>query len=138
MAAEALGSVGITLEIKDVESQGEMYKAVISGEADMWCGAWLGENDPGIRQNFHSGGADNYFGLRDDEIDEIILQAEAADSRELYKTALEAVLARGVCVPVYQRKIYYIYSGALNQRTIEGNLTTHYNFADVIHKITLV
>ncbi|MCL2077873.1 MAG: ABC transporter substrate-binding protein [Oscillospiraceae bacterium] len=149
MASETLRSLGINLVIRDVSSQGEMFRAVINGDADMWCAAWISPDSgaavtPDLSKTFSSGGAYNIFGLSgdydddyDSELDRRIAGAEASLNLELYRIAFEAVLDSAVCVPVYQRKIYYIFGEALNQNSIENDLTAHYNYLDIIHKIKI-
>ncbi|MCL2694633.1 MAG: hypothetical protein FWE60_05970, partial [Oscillospiraceae bacterium] len=138
MTSDMLRSVGINLIIKDVSSQAEMYRAVLSGEADMWCAAWNGEVLSGIRSRFSSLGAENYFGLSDEVIDQRITIAGASLTHELYKSALDAVLDSAVIIPVYQRKMNSVFGGALDHNTIEGDLTAHYGYADVIWKIKIL
>ncbi|MCL1823781.1 MAG: ABC transporter substrate-binding protein [Oscillospiraceae bacterium] len=137
MAADALKSIGITLEIKDVDSQGNMYRAVRSGEADMWCAAWNSSVLPYLDRNFSTGGEDNFFGLKDEDVDQRIAVADASLSLDLYKNSLDAVLDRAVIVPVYQREIYFIFGKTLDENSIEQGLTTHYNYTDVLWKIKI-
>ncbi|MDR2532455.1 MAG: ABC transporter substrate-binding protein [Oscillospiraceae bacterium] len=135
MAAATLRTVGINIEIKDVSSQGEMYSAVINGEADMWCGAWQGEVLPGASGRFASSGTENFFRLSDEMLDQRLALADSALNLEFYRSAFDSVLDSAVCVPVYQRKVYFVFGGTLEQSSVEGGLTTHYGWADVIEKI---
>jgi peptide/nickel transport system substrate-binding protein len=139
MAADMLRTMGITLEIKDVSSQGEMYSAAINGEADMWCAAWYGTAMTNMTnmtsRAFSSNGADNFFELSDELLDQRIALAETSLNLEFYRNALEAVLETAVIVPVYQRQMYFVFSGALDESTVETGLTTHYGWAEVLWKM---
>ncbi|MCL2637323.1 MAG: ABC transporter substrate-binding protein [Oscillospiraceae bacterium] len=137
MAADALRSVGINIDIIDVSSSAELYEAVFGGTADMWCAAWQGEVSPNTSKAFSSLGAENFFGLSDEAIDQRIDLANTSLNLEFYRNALELVLESAVCVPVYQRQRYYIFSGALEQSTIEADLTAHYSWAEIIWKIKI-
>ncbi|MCL2108487.1 MAG: ABC transporter substrate-binding protein [Oscillospiraceae bacterium] len=137
MATETLRAMGVRIAIVDVSSQGEMFDAVINDRADMWCAAFTGSVLPELDRRFSSSGAGNLFKLQDERIDLRIALAGAAFSRDLYLSALEAVRDAAVCVPVYQRQMYFIFSPALDMSSIAGNLTAHYNIADVIWEIVV-
>jgi peptide/nickel transport system substrate-binding protein len=137
MAAETLRSMNINVSVKDVRSQGEMFEAVMNGDADMWCAAWYGEIMPGLDKAFLSGGSENFFGLSCEVTDSRINLAKASLDAALYRNVLDSVLDSAVIIPVYQRKVYFLFGAGLSLAGIEGNLTAHYNYADIIHRIAL-
>jgi len=137
MAADMLRTMGFNIIITDVSSQGELYGAVMNGRADMFIAAWDGEIIPDMGGMFSSFGSDNFFGLSDEMLDQRIDLAETSLNLEFYRNALDAVLETAIIVPVYQREIYFLFSGALDAETIEDNLTTHYNWADILWKIKI-
>jgi len=138
MAAETLGDMNVNLVIRDVRSQGEMFEAVMNGQADIWCAAWNGQVLSGLDNNFMSAGGENFFGLASEIIDMRILLAYATLDPGLYISVMDAVLDAAVIVPVYQRKLYFVFGSALDPDTIEGSLTTHYGFTEIIERIRLV
>ncbi|MDR2559955.1 MAG: ABC transporter substrate-binding protein, partial [Oscillospiraceae bacterium] len=85
MAADTLRTVGINIDIIDVSSQAEMYEAVFSGEADMWCAAWQGDILPNMSKVFRSGGEENFFRLSDEMIDQRIDLAKTSLNLEFYR-----------------------------------------------------
>jgi peptide/nickel transport system substrate-binding protein len=135
MAADTLRTIGINIDIIDVSSQAEMYEAVFGGEADMWCAAWQPEIQPNTSRVFRSGGAENFFGLSDEMLDQRIDLAVTSINLEFYRAALEAVMDSAVCLPVYQRQRYFVFGAALEHHTIENDLTAHYGWADALWKI---
>jgi peptide/nickel transport system substrate-binding protein len=137
MAAETLRTVGINIDIIDVSSQGEMYEAVINGRADMWAAAWQGEVQPNTNKTFRSGGAENFFRLSDEMIDQRIDLAGSSLNLEFYRNAFDAVMDSAVCIPVYQRQMYFIFSSEIDYNTIEANLTAHYGWAEILWQIRI-
>ena len=137
MAADALRAIGINITIKDVSSQGEMFEAVINGTADMWCAAFTGGILPELSKRFSTGAPENFFRISADIVDLRITLAEASLNPDLYLSALDAVLDNAVCIPVYQRQIFYVFSSVLDPAAVEADLTVHYNIADIIWKMRL-
>jgi hypothetical protein len=90
---------------------------------------------PNTSRVFRSEGAENFFGLSDEMIDQRIDLAKTSINLEFYRGALEAVMESAVCVPVYQRQRYFVFGAELEHNTIESDLTAHYGWAEILWKI---
>lgn len=145
---EALDSVGIELIINDPESTNRLWTALNSGTQDMWCAAWTGSADPDLYKVYYSqnyptntdGTGKNYFYIADSSLDINILQARSAANtayrKQIYFDCLNIILDWCVEVPVYQRQQAYIFSAErLDETSLPDNMTTYYNWADVLHLI---
>jgi peptide/nickel transport system substrate-binding protein len=137
MAAETLRSMNINVRIRDVWTQGELFEAVINGEADMWCAAWNDDVLPGLSENFSSGGINNLFNLSCNTVDDEIMHALTSLDSIYYRNAMDSILDRAVIVPVYQRKVFYIFGDTLDFETIENNLTIYYNHINILERVKI-
>ncbi|MCL2019049.1 MAG: ABC transporter substrate-binding protein [Oscillospiraceae bacterium] len=136
MAVGTLRTTGINISVRDV-TQGELYAAIMNGEADMWCAVFEAQILPQTGKLFSSYGEDNFFGFSDEMTDQRIALAESSLSIEFHRNALDAVIESAVCVPVYQRQQYFLFGASLDPDTIEDGLTTHYDMADILWQIKI-
>ncbi len=114
-AASVLKSLGIKLNIKDLEDSGALWEGLAEGRVDMWCAAWGAAADPDPYQMYFSGsgelpaGSSNYmFDISDDTLNSLILQARSTMKqtvrKDLYKQCLDIIEDWAVTVPFYQRR----------------------------------
>ena len=139
-AKEQFATIGITLEINDPTDSNVLWRAIESGQADMWCAAWQAALDPDMYQVYHSsnavglGGTDsNSYFIMDDELDELIVEARSSADQSyrkaVYKRCLEIIMEWGVEVPNYQRKNAIIFSpDRVNMATVTPDITTFWGW----------
>ncbi|MCD8144182.1 MAG: ABC transporter substrate-binding protein [Oscillospiraceae bacterium] len=141
-AADALATIGITLEINDHAQASELYAVYQSGEADMWVAAWQASTDPDMYQLYHSEGSTNYYTIFDSELDELIMSARQSTDqtfrKTLYKSAMEIILDWAVEVPVYQRSENYIVSTErVNTDTVTPDMTPYWSWMAEVELIEM-
>jgi hypothetical protein len=135
MASDTLQAMNIHITIREFDSQAEMFQRVMRGEADMWCAAWHSGVLPELGKNFYSAGTGNIFGLGCEIVDSRIALAYTGLDAAQYRSVMDAVLDRAVIVPVYQRKVYYIFGGNLDHATIADDLSVHYSYTEILKNI---
>lgn len=120
-AAEALDAIGAKLIVDDRSGTATLWTDLDAGTVGMWTAAWQASVDPDMHQVYHSsnivgaGGTDsNHYGLQDEALDDLIMQARASSDRtvrkNIYKEAMEIVLDWGVEIPAYQRLNVFLFS----------------------------
>ena len=139
-AKEALGTIGIALEINDPADGNVLWTAIESGEAEIWVAAWQVTLDPDMYQVYHSsnivgrGGTDsNSYAVDDALLDELILEARKSDNqayrKATYRQCLEIIMDWAVEVPNYQRKNAVVFSTErVKIETITPDITTFWNW----------
>ena len=122
MAADALASVGVTLNVVDVPYADEMWGGIAEDRVDMWCAAWGATPDPDMYQVYYSGvesglepGGSNYmYDIADPELDRLILQArnsvDQGYRKSVYRKCLDIIADWAVEVPLYQRQNAVVFS----------------------------
>ncbi|MDY3919342.1 MAG: ABC transporter substrate-binding protein [Candidatus Limivivens sp.] len=141
-AADALATIGFTLNVNDISTASELYQTYQSGVADMWVAAWQSTPDPDMYQVYHSQGSTNYYCIEDADLDELIEAARMSTDQTyrkgLYKAALDIVLDWGVEVPVYQRSECYIFSTErVNISTLTPDMTPYWSWMSEITTLEL-
>ena len=148
-AKEALATIGITLDINDPSDSNVLWRAIESGEAEMWAAAWQTTIDPDMYQVYHSsnivgsGGTDsNHYAVADALLDELILDARRSDNqafrKSTYGQALEIVMEWAVEVPNYQRQNAIVFSTErVNMSTVTPDITTFWTWLMEIERIEL-
>ena len=144
---EALASIGLTLEINDPADSNVLWRAIESGQGEMWCAAWQATIDPDMYQVYHSsnivgkGGTDsNHYAIADSELDDLIMEARtSADQtfrKSTYRHCLEIIMDWAVEVPNYQRQNAFIFSPErINISTLTPDITTFYEWFYEIENI---
>ncbi len=140
-AASALGSIGLTLKVTDLESSDEMFAACQAGTAEIWCAAWTQNDsvDAYLNALFHSNGSSQYmFSLATASLDTLLDSAHATSDPEtqktLYRKCLDTVMADAVMVPVYQRQNCTLYSTKnMDTDSITADQTVHYGWMQEIY-----
>ena len=146
---DALATIGITLEINDPADSNVLWRAVESGQAEIWCAAWVATIDPDMYQVYHSsnivgaGGTDsNSYCVTDDELDELIMTARRSPDqsfrRSTYRRCLEIIMEWAVEVPIYQRKNALIFSPErVNMDTVTPDITTFWVWLHDLEKLEM-
>lgn len=110
---QALEDMGGVLEINDVTGT-ILFERLDQGNWDMWVAAWGSTIDPDMYQVYSSQGPTNHYRIRNERLDEVIIDARKTNDvelrKELYKEALNIVMDEAVEMPVYQRKNMYIFN----------------------------
>lgn len=120
-AKEALGKIGITLEINDLADSSQLWTKLDSEEQEIWVAAWQATPDPDMYQVYHSdnirgngGGTSNHYHIADKTLDEMIYKARASADQSyrktVYKQCLDTVLDWAVEIPNYQRLNCIVFS----------------------------
>ncbi len=131
MKAE-MEKIGAVLEINDCDTN-ILFDRLNSGSWDMWVAAWGADIDPDMYQVYSSNGPTNYYGLKNDELDQLIIDARSTtdieERKEYYAKALDIVMDEAVEMPVYQRKNMYIYNPQIvDINTLPEDMTPYYGF----------
>lgn len=143
MASDALATIGFNLKINDV-SDGTVTigNKLEAGTAEMWTMAWSASADPDMYQIYYAdvangganpGGSNNYYAIKDAELDELILAARASLDQSyrkiLYKQALDIIVSWACEVPVYQRTDGWVFSTErINTSTLIDDMTPFYTW----------
>lgn len=152
MAKEALASIGMNLIITDV-SDGTVTigQNLDAGTAEMWTMAWQATPDPDMYQIYYSdianggknpGGSNNYYGIQDEALDELIMAArqstDQAYRKILYKECLDIIVDWADEVPIYQRLNASIFSTErVNIDTLTPDITTYWDWLNDIELLEL-
>lgn len=141
-AAEAFAKIGFTLTVNDMAQAADLYASYQTGVAELWCAAWQASSDPDMYQLYHSKGSTNYYQIKDEELDTLILEArqstDQAYRKGLYKAAMEMIMDWGVEIPIYQRSDAYVVSTErVDVSTLPTDMTPYWNWKAEIEKIVV-
>jgi peptide/nickel transport system substrate-binding protein len=142
-AQKVLESLGITLNINDVEDGSGMWSKLEEGDVEMWCAAWESGIDPDMYSKYHSKNTHgNYYHIKDKSLDKLIMSARKSDDqgyrKTIYKECMDIVRDWGVELPVYQRQNCTLFSTErINLKSITANATAYYNWINEIHLMEL-
>lgn len=147
---DALGLLGIELKIRDLEEEEMLWTKLSSGEAQIWCAAWESDIDPDMYPIFHSknavgkpgGSGNNYYNLKDEDLDSLILSARKSEDQDyrkaLYEKCMEIISDWAVNLPVYQRQDCTVFSTKrVKTETIAQNTTVYYDWMREIHTMEM-
>jgi peptide/nickel transport system substrate-binding protein len=146
-AREALGNIGITLDIQDVDWS-VLSSAMSAGTNTIWVAAWGATLDPDLYQTHHSsnvigkGQSSNMYMIADPALDALIDEnrnsTDKVYRREVLRSAYDIIMDWGVEIPVYQRSDCNLFSTKrINTATLPKDMTTYYGWAREVHKIAL-
>lgn len=152
MAKDALASIGMNLIINDV-SDGTVTigQKLDAGTAEMWTMAWQATPDPDLYQVYYSdvanggqnpGGSSYYYGIQDETLDELIMEArqstDQAYRKILYKECLDIIVDWADEIPIYQRLNATIFSTErINVDTLTPDITTYWDWFNDIQLVEL-
>ncbi|MCR5452032.1 MAG: ABC transporter substrate-binding protein, partial [Lachnospiraceae bacterium] len=145
-AKKAFDSIGINLIINDLTDSTQLWDGLRAGTVDMWTAAWGATPDPDMYQVYYSdakhkganpGGSAYQYGIMDEELDQLIMDARESLDQEyrktVYKAALDKVIDWACEIPNYQRQDAIIFSEErVNTSTITPDITPFYKwFAEI-------
>lgn len=141
-AADALATIGLTLNVNDLANSADLFASYQSGVAEGWCAAWQSTADPDMYQLYHSQGSTNYYCIDDPDLDELIMAARQSTDqvyrKGLYQAAMDIILDWGVEIPVYQRSEAYIFSTErVNISTLPTDMTPYWGWSAEIENIEM-
>ena len=141
-AADALATIGITLNVNDLANPADLYASYQTGVAEMWVAAWQSSTDPDMFQLYHSEGTTNYYAINDADLDELIMSGRMSTDQTfrkgVYKAAMEIIMDYGVEVPVYQRSEAYIFSSErVDTTTIPTDMTPYWGWKSEVENIVV-
>ncbi len=161
-ASELLGEIGMTLTVCDLQNSTDLWEALGSGTAELWCAAWGSSIDPDMYQIYYSDvanasagsqygnplggpdqGASNYeYCIADPELDALILEArsisDTAARKALYRQCLDIIMDWAVEVPYYQRQNAFIFSARRVNMDTLPDMTALYGWMSEIHSLELL
>lgn len=148
-ASSALSEIGIDLQIEDLSNSSALWDALEAKTCAMWAAAWGATPDPDMYQVYFSdnavghGGTDsNFYGINDEELDELILAARSTTDKSFrkatYKQCLDIVIDWAVEVPTYQRQNVILFSTErVNMDTVTPDITTYWTWLHDLESIEM-
>ncbi len=141
-AADALATIGITLNVNDLANSSDLFASYQTGVAEMWCAAWQASTDPDMFQLYHSEGTTNYYAVNDADLDELIMAGRMSTDQTyrkgVYKAAMEIIMDYGVEVPIYQRSEAYTFSSErIDISTIPTDMTPYWSWKSEVDQIVV-
>ncbi|GMQ65140.1 ABC transporter substrate-binding protein [Vallitalea maricola] len=138
---EEMEKLGAVLDISDVDGS-ILFERLDAKEWDMWVAAWDATIDPDMYQTYHSGGPSNHYCIKDEELDQIILDARSTNDiekrKEYYSKALDIIMDEAVEMPVYQRKNMFIFNPeVIDIETLPKDMTPFYAYFREIETLEL-
>lgn len=137
-ASKALKEIGFDLKIKDISDANILWDGLEAETIEIWCAAWDATLDPDLFQNYHSkGGSSHYYAIRQDELDQMVLNGRITSELEarkaIYKEALDYIVDYAVEIPIYQRQECTLFSTErVNMNTVTKDQTSYYSWMNEI------
>ena len=150
-ASEALATIGMNLIVTDLTNSSELWTGLEANQVDMWCAAWGATVDPDMYQIYYSdvanggaaaGGSNYMYGIADEELDQLILDArkslDQSYRKTMYKACLDIIIDWACEIPVYQRQNAIIFSAdRVDLDTVTPDITTFYGWMREIENTVL-
>lgn len=152
MAKDALAEIGFNLIINDV-SDGTVTigNNLNAGTAELWTMAWSATPDPDMTQIYYSdvangganaGGSSHYYGIKDENLDNLIMEARASLDQTyrkvLYKECLDIIADWACEIPCYQRVDCTVFSSErVNTSTITPDMTPFWGWINEVELLEL-
>ena len=137
-AKSVLYQLGISLEIRYVNSIEDMLVSLYLGDADMWCASWHCVGDPNFDLHYQSDSSSNLFHVRDEELDGWIAEyrelSESDDqdgAREKARQIMQRVKEWAVELPCYTLVDYLVYNvDAIDVSTLPTGHSRYWSWMD--------
>ena len=150
-ASKALATIGMNLIVTDLTNSSELWTGLEANQVDMWCAAWGATVDPDMYQIYYSdvanggvaaGGSNYMYGIADEELDQLILDArkslDQSYRKTMYKACLDIIIDWACEIPVYQRQNAIIFSAdRVDLDTVTPDITTFYGWMSEIENTVL-
>jgi len=149
--SDALKTIGMNLIVTDLTNSSELWTGLEANQVDMWCAAWGATVDPDMYQIYYSdvanggaaaGGSNYMYGIADEELDQLILDArkslDQSYRKTMYKACLDIIIDWACEIPVYQRQNAIIFSSErVDLDTVTPDITTFYGWMSEIENTVL-
>jgi peptide/nickel transport system substrate-binding protein len=148
-AASALGTIGITLAISDVEDSRALLGRMNAGTQEIWAGAWESVADPDLYWTWHcdcipgrGGSGTNYFAVEDSRLDARVLEARRSTDldyrRSVYKDCFGIIRDWACILPIYQRRdLLTVNTERADTASLPENPTAYWSWLQEIEKLKL-
>jgi peptide/nickel transport system substrate-binding protein len=148
-AQESLAKLGVELVINDPADSNILWEALDAGTQELWTAAWGTTIDPDMYTVYHSsnvpglsGSNLNYYHIKDEQLDQLIIDARLSDDQEyrkaVYKQALDTIIDWAVEISTYQQLNVIIFSTErINIDTITPDITTYWNWMNDIELLEM-
>jgi len=148
-SASVLLSIGITLNIIEVDDVNIMWNSIDNGECEFWSAAWNTTFNHDLYQVYYSFNVDenagsagtNDFDIVDSYLDDLIIQTKVETNKDILKSVyfecFDIILDWAVEVPVFQRsKAVLVNLFTVNVSTYPKD-SLYSNWFDDIHNLSL-
>ena len=139
-AKAALYTIGITLDVRKIAEESDMWISISTGQAQLWCANWNASIDPDYESRYHgsnigNGTGYNFYRIDDEELNSLLRTIAVTDDRtekkELYRRCMAIIADWAVELPCYQRQSCVLYSAArIDESSIPQDLTSFYSWVD--------
>lgn len=138
--ASELAKYGVSLTVRAV-GEDEFNTMVSSGKADLWLihnkdGATIDKYD-----YYHTGGAENYTGLTDSQIDKLTENLRSGigfiDKQSLVNQLMTAVMEQAVELPLYQLQKVTVYNAQNIDISSIGNASVYDGYSLILPSLKL-
>ena len=118
-ASEALATIGMNLIVTDLTNSSELWTGLEANQVAIWAAAWGATVDPDMYQIYYSdvanggaaaGGSNYMYGIADEELDQLILDArkslDQSYRKTMYKACLDIIIDWACeipCIPAPER-----------------------------------
>ena len=151
-ARDALSTIGFTLVVTDVtDGTVTIGNQLEAGTAELWTMAWNATPDPDMTQIYYAdvandgenaGGSAHYYGIKDAQLDELIMEARSSLDQNfrkvLYKDCLDIIADWACEIPCYQRVDCSIFSTErVNTSTLTPDMTPYWGWSAEIETLEL-
>ncbi len=150
-ASKALATIGMNLIVTDLSDSSGLWDGIDARQVDMWCAAWSATVDPDMYQIYYSdvanggsnaGGSSHYYGIKDENLDNLIMEARASLDQTyrkvLYKECLDIIADWACEIPCYQRVDCTVFSSErVNTSTITPDMTPFWGWINEVELLEL-
>ena len=149
-AREAFAQIGISLVINDPLDINFLWDSLDAGTQELWSAGWKADLEPDLDQIYHSSNvvgqtgssAANSYYIKDDELDDLLMQASSSTDQAFrkaaYRLCLDIILDWAVEIPFTQQKNAVVFSGArVDLDTVAVDLTPYWGWLAEIEHLRL-
>ena len=137
-AKAALAQMGITLDIRYVNSVESMLVYLFQKESDLWCASWNCIGSPNFDLHYNSGAETNLYNLADPELDKMIEEynllnesEDQAGAAEKAKMIMNRVREWAVELPCYTLLDYLVYNvNSIDVKTLPTGHSLYWTWMD--------
>lgn len=147
-AVRSFSQIGIKLEIIKVDSADEFWNTLASRKQNLWYAEREQSRVVDLYEGYHSDRINkkdqtqntNYFSIKDDELDELILDLaeymEKDKLRSCYKACFDIVMDWAVEVPLFQKQNFaVIRTEKVDPNSIPDHLSAYHHLLDEICRL---